>query len=111
MTEPVPAREHVGAESKMTARDELAVVCRDLVELVTDFLDGMLETPMAAAVERHLALCPPCVRYVTQMRATARLLGHLPVETLSDRAKADIFAAFHDFLPALRTSRRNARTG
>jgi len=79
----------------MTTRDEL--VCRHLVELVTDYLDGLLESATAAAVEQHLALCPPCVRYVMQMRETTRLLGHLPVETLRAQAKADILAAFHHF--------------
>jgi anti-sigma factor RsiW len=79
----------------MTAQDEVA--CRDLVELVTDYLDDLLEPAVAAAVERHLAECPACVGYVLQMRQTARLLGHLPVETPNDQAKAEILAALHHF--------------
>lgn len=91
----------------MTSQDE--VVCCDLVELVTDYLDGLLEPETAAAVEAHPAQCPACVRYVMQMRGTARLLGHLPLETLSDQAKAEIIAAFHRFRGPLRISHRNGR--
>jgi Putative zinc-finger len=39
--------------------DDLDLACRDVVELVSDYLDGALEPPLAAAAERHLALCPP----------------------------------------------------
>ena len=87
---------HGGQASAATAEPD----CREVVELVTDYLDGVLEPPLAAAVERHLALCPPCVEYVRQMRETARLLGQLPEETLSERARAEILAAFRGFRPS-----------
>ena len=87
---------HDGQASATTAEPD----CLEVVELVTDYLDGVLEPPLAAAVERHLALCPPCVEYVRQMRETARLLGQLPEETLSEPAPAEILAAFRGFQPS-----------
>ena len=58
---------------------ELTVVCRQVVELVTDYLEGALPGQLQDAVERHLAVCPPCVVYVEQMRTTAAALrGTLP---------------------------------
>ena len=79
------------------AADERDLACRDVVELVSDYLDGALDPPLAAAVERHLALCPPCVEYVRQLRRTTRLVGQLPEETLSERARMEILAAFRGF--------------
>ncbi len=50
---------------------QLVVMCRQVVELVTDYLEGALPPELNEAVERHLALCPPCVEYIEQIRLTA----------------------------------------
>jgi anti-sigma factor RsiW len=76
---------------------DLDIACRELVEIVTDYLEGALDTRTSTAVERHLELCPHCERYVEQMRETIATVGHVPVETLSPQAKADLVAAFRDF--------------
>jgi len=44
------------------------VVCRQLVELVTDYLEGALETGLRDRVEQHLAACQYCNGYVAQVR-------------------------------------------
>ena len=76
---------------------DIDIACRQFVEIVTDFLEGALDPATSRAVERHLELCPHCNRYVEQMRETIATVGHVPVETLSDQAKADLVAAFRDF--------------
>lgn len=76
-----------------TPRD---VACVELVELLTDYLEGVLPPDEVAAVEAHLALCPPCRVYLDQMRATIALLGSVPVETLSVEAQDTLLAAFRD---------------
>ena len=53
-----------------THGDEFDIACRELVEIVTDYLEGALEPAMTAAVERHLVLCPHCEVYIEQMRET-----------------------------------------
>ncbi len=83
----------------MTDRSQpgLRIDCADLVELVTEYLEGALDEPTAAETEAHLALCPGCDVYIAQMRKTIQVLGHVPVESLSDEAVADLMAAFRDF--------------
>lgn len=73
------------------ARD---LACREFVELITAYLEGALPPDEAEAVRAHLAVCPGCDEYLVQMRRTIGLLGRVPVETLSERARADIVAAF-----------------
>jgi anti-sigma factor RsiW len=75
------------------------VACRQVVELVTDYLEGDLPEPLRAAVERHLTLCPPCVTYVEQMRTTAASLPGIPVESVSPAAREELLTAFRGLLP------------
>jgi anti-sigma factor RsiW len=49
--------------------------CRDLVELVTDYLEGALAPEVHAAVEEHLRGCDGCTAYVAQIQATVDALG------------------------------------
>jgi anti-sigma factor RsiW len=75
----------------VTARD---LACRELVELITDYLEGALPAAEVVAVEAHLAECDGCERYLDQMRATLRALGMVPVATLPDEAVDSLLAAF-----------------
>ena len=43
------------------------LVCRELVELVTEYLDDALPPELHAAVSRHLDGCASCVEYVRQL--------------------------------------------
>jgi anti-sigma factor RsiW len=49
--------------------------CQELVELVTDYLEDVLEPSERERFEAHLAECPGCDLYVEQMRATIVLAG------------------------------------
>ena len=51
------------------------LTCRELVELVTDYLAGDLPPEEGARLEAHLEGCEPCRRFVEQMRETVRLAG------------------------------------
>ncbi len=57
------------------AAEELA--CRELVELVTDYLDGVLPNDWRAGFEAHLAGCDGCTDYVRQIRITLQALASL----------------------------------
>ena len=67
-----------------TPRD---IACIELVDLLTDSPEGVLPPDEVTAVAAHLAICPACRVYLRQMRATIDTLGHVPVETLSPRAR------------------------
>ncbi len=73
------------------------IPCQEIVELITDYLEGTLEVATALAVERHLAGCDGCEAYLDQMRATVAALGRIPVDTLSDQVKAVLVAAFRGY--------------
>lgn len=71
--------------------------CQELVELVTDYLEGVLDTEATTSFEEHLASCPGCTTYLDQLKVTASRLGEIPVETLSEEMQATLLSAFRDF--------------
>lgn len=73
-----------------------ALTCQELVELLTDHLEGSLGWRARRRVEKHLRACAACTRYVEQMRETLDLLGTVPVDTLSPQAQATLLDAFRD---------------
>lgn len=62
------------------------VVCRQLVEMVTDYLEGDLDPVERAAVDAHLAQCGHCHGYVEQVRRMLALTGRTdePAEIPAD---------------------------
>lgn len=72
--------------------DELT--CRELVEIVTEYLEGALSPEEYARFERHLALCEGCSIYVDQMRETVRLTGMLREEEIPEEARETLLDAF-----------------
>lgn len=74
-----------------------AIGCQQLVELVTEYLEGSLGWRTRRRVERHLAPCDGCERYVDQMRETLTLLGTVSAESLSAEAMSILRDAFRDF--------------
>jgi len=72
------------------------MTCRELVELVTDYLEDALDAETRDRFEEHLALCPGCETYLQQMAETAERLGQIPVDTLSREAQAVLLTAFRD---------------
>jgi anti-sigma factor RsiW len=70
------------------------MTCRELVELVSDYLEGRLSTGQRERFEGHLGVCPDCREYVEQVRLTVGALGRLPEESLSAAARDDLLRAF-----------------
>jgi anti-sigma factor RsiW len=73
------------------------LTCRELVELVTDYLEGALPEAQRSRFEAHIAGCGNCAAYLHQMRETVTLLGRLPAEALSVQAEVELRAAFRDW--------------
>jgi anti-sigma factor RsiW len=76
---------------------EAHIPCIEVVELVSDYLDGALEPETRRRVEAHLELCPSCVTYVEQVRDTVAALGRLPEEALPAAAVSELETAFRAF--------------
>lgn len=71
--------------------------CRELVELVTDYLEDRLSADDRARFEAHLQACEACRDYLEQFRRTIRVLGRLPEEALSADARQALLDAFKDW--------------
>lgn len=61
------------------------LVCRQAVELVTDYLDGALSRRERRRLETHLRACPNCAAYLEQIKMTVRLTGTVEPEDLSPK--------------------------
>ena len=53
------------------------LACREITDLITDYLEDALAPADRRRFEAHLETCPYCTRYVEQMRATVDRLGRL----------------------------------
>jgi predicted anti-sigma-YlaC factor YlaD len=81
----------------LSRRNDL--VCQQVVELVTDYLEGSLSRVDRRRFERHLRGCPNCTNYLEQIRITIATTGTLHVEDLtpqSEQELTDLFRRWRD---------------
>ena len=74
------------------------LVCQQMVELITDYLEGALGRSQRRRFEAHLAGCEHCTEYLEQMRATIRLTGRLRAEDLSPEMREEFGALYRRWL-------------
>ena len=82
---------------RMTTTDTQALSCQELVELVTDYLEGALEPADQQRFDAHIAGCNGCTRYLEQLRQTIRLTGTITTDDLTPEAERALLAAFSDW--------------
>ena len=68
--------------------------CRDVVEVLSDYLDGALDDDTKQVVETHLARCEGCDRALAQLRETVRVTGMLSEEQLTEEQRTTLLEAF-----------------
>jgi anti-sigma factor RsiW len=73
------------------------LVCKELVELVTDYLEGSLAPETRARFEAHLADCDGCTHYLAQMQQSIRITGRLSEDDLTPEAKDTLLHLFRDW--------------
>ena len=71
-----------------------ALTCHEVVEIITDYLEGVLPAGDHRRVEEHLAICDGCTTYLEQMRETIRLTGMLTEEQIPEDQKRELLEAF-----------------
>ena len=76
----------------MSTPEDLA--CKELVELVTDYLEGELPEHDRVRLEDHLAKCDGCRSYLEQMRATIELTGMLTEDQIPAEGKQELLGVF-----------------
>jgi anti-sigma factor (TIGR02949 family) len=73
------------------------MTCKELVEVITDYLEGTMPEQDRQRFEEHLAACPYCVNYLDQMRMVIRTLGRLSEDTIPPGAREQLLHAFRDW--------------
>lgn len=71
--------------------------CQELIELLTDYLDGALSARRHAAVEAHLGMCGNCRAYLEQMRTTIALTGRLREDDVEPAAMDELLGHFRNW--------------
>ncbi|MEP7287532.1 MAG: zf-HC2 domain-containing protein [Chloroflexota bacterium] len=73
---------------------ETELTCKELVELVTDYLEGTLPLEAHQRFESHLVGCKGCQAYLKQMRKTITLVGKLTEESVTPRQEQTLLRVF-----------------
>lgn len=73
------------------------LTCHELVELVTDYLEGVLSSEDRRRFEEHLDECEPCRFYLEQMRKTIDALGRLRAEQLDPTEQQQLLNLFRNW--------------
>ena len=72
----------------------MTLSCQEIVELVTDYLEGAMPLDERARFEQHLVICDACALYLAQMRQTLRATGALRPDDIASDALAVLQHAF-----------------
>jgi anti-sigma factor RsiW len=70
------------------------LTCREVVELVNDYLEGALTAHELARFEQHLSSCDGCDRYVNEIRLTIETVQCLRCEDVPARTRDELLSGF-----------------
>jgi predicted anti-sigma-YlaC factor YlaD len=68
--------------------------CKQLTELVTDYLEHKMSLRDRLRFQMHLGMCRHCRAYLRQMKLTIETLGHLPAEPMPDDVRSELLQRF-----------------
>lgn len=77
------------------------MTCRQVVELMTDYLEGALSSADRARFEEHIAGCDGCRAYLAQLSTTRRVLSKLADEPIPPDLRAELLKAFQNWKSTL----------
>ena len=75
-----------------------AIVCRQAVALMTDYIEGAMSARDRARLEAHLADCPHCSEYLAQMRVTISAVGRIEPDDLDPAALDDLVRLYQEWI-------------
>ena len=73
------------------------LTCRELTELVTDYLESRLSIGQRLRFEMHIGMCSDCRAYLRQMKQTVHTLGKLPEESVPREVLDHLLQRFRDW--------------
>src|SRR6266566_10019341 len=94
--EHVCARAWRGISMTDSSHIEHMYACREVVELVSEYLEGAMTPEQMTRFELHLNLCDGCSSFLEQIRTTAELVRSVSVEEIPEEMKTKLLAAFRD---------------
>jgi len=75
------------------------LTCKQLTELVTEYLEGQMSLADRIRFQLHIGMCRHCRAYLRQMRQTIRTLGKLPDEPVPPEVLEDLLRRFRSWKP------------
>ncbi|HYS08953.1 MAG TPA: zf-HC2 domain-containing protein [Myxococcales bacterium] len=81
----------------MSSRVPDQPTCREIVELITDYLEGRLPLEARTRLEQHLVFCDWCRVYLEQIHQTIRVAGAVTEESLSPEKREELVRLFRDW--------------
>ena len=71
-----------------------AMVCREAVEVASDYVEGVMGRRARRRYEAHLAACPHCTEYLNQIRAVIAAAGRVQLDDLTAAARAGLLDVY-----------------
>jgi anti-sigma factor RsiW len=72
------------------------LVCREFVQLVTDYFEGTLPSAKRARFEEHLADCDGCAGYLEDLRRVVGSLHEAPIVPPDPATRETLLRAFEE---------------
>jgi hypothetical protein len=79
------------------AHDATNLTCKEVVELMTEFLGNTMEAKERVLLEQHLLVCPPCTLHLGQVRATIDLAALLRTAPAPCDGNEDLLERFRQW--------------
>ncbi len=80
--------------TNVTSAAQHELTCQEMVELVTEYLEGTLADSERSRFEAHLRGCDGCTAYLEQMRMTIQMVGRLSQDSIPRDAQEVLLRAF-----------------
>src|SRR5918995_2859251 len=66
--------------------------CKQITDLVSDYLNGNLTRAVKRDFEQHLRICPDCVNFLNTYRKTVQATGSVGPEEIPPKVRTNILA-------------------
>jgi anti-sigma factor RsiW len=81
----------------VTVPDPTLLVCKDVVELVSEFLGESMAPADRARIEQHLLVCPPCTLHVAHVKSLVNRLRELRMGGTTAQVGPSLIEAFRQW--------------
>ncbi len=71
--------------------------CKDITDLLTEYLEGEMSLGDRMRIRMHLAMCGHCRTYVTQLKLTVDSCGRIPPPEVTEDLREDLLATFRNW--------------